>query len=188
MRELSGCWTYWCGFGYMSMYICKNKPVSCTLKICTLYCKYVHIKRKVKIVTFWKICNLNPWTVEEGIPLQKKWWLHHLFKGWALSCNVVVMVDPQISSRNNCWVSGYREHQTMSLRSQGCLAMPGVASRAPHWRSYWEWVLGMETLWGIFPCTKFTEEHAWDNTTLVGVKEGLGRGRSQTVMQIKPKP
>ena len=173
--------TWVCIYVKINLWAVHSRPV---LFIVSMYTS----KKKVKIVTFWKICNFNPWTVEEGIPLQKKWWLHHLFKGWALSWNVVVMVDPQISSRNNYWVSGYRAHQTMSLRFQGCLAMPGVASRAPHWRSYWEWVLGMETLWGIFPCTKFIEEHVWDDTTLVGVKEGLGQGRSQTVMQIKPKP
>lgn len=34
---------------------------------------------------------------------------------------------------------------------------------------------------------KFIEENMWDNTTLVGVKEGSGQGRSQTVIQIKPR-
>ena len=34
---------------------------------------------------------------------------------------------------------------------------------------------------------KFIEESIWANTILVGVKEGLGQGRSQTVIQIKPR-
>lgn len=168
-----------CGFGYMGMYIHTNEPVTCTL-----YCKYVYINKYVNTVTFWKIYNLNPQTVAEGIPLQenddyaiflKDGHFHEMWQSCKLTQGITTG-----------WAGGW-VHQTMSLRLQGCLGMSGVASRTPHWKSYWRWVSGIQALWGIFPCMKFIEENMWDNTTLVGVKEGSGQGRSQTVIQIKPR-
>lgn len=59
--------TYCYGFGYVSMYTCKNQPVSSTLKTCVLYYMYVHSNKKGTNNHFLK--DLQPLIL--NIPFQK---------------------------------------------------------------------------------------------------------------------